>query len=464
MNNNYVLLGIGGSGMSSLAHILIDRNEKIFGYDKKSSKQTEQLKSRNIIIYNSLEECLEKIPEQSILVYSSAISIISLQNSSKNFHLMHRSELLHKLFSEKKSISIAGSHGKTTTTAMVSQILIDHNLNPSVMIGGDVPFMDYKGGIWREGDFAVYESDESDGTFLNHSANYRIITNIDDDHLDHYKEKKYLLHAFEQYACQSKEFKTILYIGDQGICEILLNIKNYDNLILVGQSKDFNYLQENLGIDINVYYKKFKIDLEDSSGNFNLNGQSYNFTIPYLGEHYLINASLAIALCLELGLGIETIILSLSKYKGVKRRLEILGSYQETKVVDDYGHHPTEVKAVISSLSKEKAKNSLSKTIVMFQPHRYTRTELLFKDFAEALFLADEIYLLPIYSAGETAKEGISSELIQKELLKLGRESTILNGGIVEDTKYLRKILQGKNIFVTLGAGDVWKWGLEILK
>lgn len=464
MNNNYVLLGIGGSGMSSLAHILIDRNEKVYGYDKKETKQTEQLKSRNIIIYKSLGDCLEQVPDQSILVYSSAISTSSLNNSSKNFLLMHRSELLHKLFSEKKSISIAGSHGKTTTTAMVSQILLDHKLNPSVMIGGDVPFMDYKGGIWREGEFAIYESDESDGTFLNHSANYRIITNIDDDHLDHYKEKKYLLHAFEQYASQSNDFKTVLYIGDKGICEILPNLKNYNNLILVGQSKDFTILQEKLNININVYYKIFKIDLEDSFGNFILNGQSYNYTIPYLGEHYLINASLAISLCLELGLGIETIISSLSKYKGVKRRLEILGIYQETKMVDDYGHHPTEVKAVISSLSKEKSKNSLNKTIVLFQPHRYTRTELLFKDFAEALLLADEVYLLPIYSAGETFKEGITSELIRNELMKLGRESTILNGGIVEDTKYLRDILKGKNIFVTLGAGDVWKWGLEILK
>jgi len=471
MNETYVLLGVGGSGMSSLAHILLDRGENVFGYDKKDSKQKDALKARGLEIFTTLSDCLDNIPSNSTLVYSTAISIDSLNHPSKEFQIMHRSALLHKLFSEKKAISIAGSHGKTTTTAMVAGVLMDHNLSPSIMVGGDVPLLDYKGGLWGKGNYAVYESDESDGTFLNHSADYRIITNIDDDHLDHYKEKKYLLHAFEEYASQSDFYKTILYLGDKGIREIIPNLNNDENIILVGQKSDFESIAQNLinqkensKFNLDKFYKIYQIEINDSSGIFYIGNKSYEYRIPFLGEHYLINASLAIALCVELGLDIESIIHSLANYKGVKRRLEILGNYQQTKILDDYGHHPTEVKAVISSLQKEKTKNNFVKTIVLFQPHRFTRTELFCKEFAEALSLSDEIYLLPIYSAGEIAKDGISSELIQAELSKLGRNSRILNGGIEEDAKFLRSILKNKNILVTLGAGDVWKWGIEILK
>jgi UDP-N-acetylmuramate--alanine ligase len=465
-NKTFLLLGVGGSGMSSLGHILLDRNDSVIGYDKKQSTQTQELIQRGMVIYNTLDDAILNAPSDSFIVFSTAISqsILNEKSKNKNFHFLHRSELLHQLFSEKESISIAGSHGKTTTTAMVSQILQEAEMDPSIMVGGDVPILGMRGGYWGQGRFGVYESDESDGTFLNHQAILRIITNIDNDHLDFYKTKSNLLEAFSKYAYQGSNFKTVLYLGDKGIQEILQKNLNFQNTIVVGTESDFEDLFNLTKFQKSDFYKSYLIKKEGSFWQFNDGVSFHSIQLPYLGDHYSLNGSLAIATCLELSIPISSILKTLKKYQGVKRRLEVLGYFGESKIIDDYGHHPTEVKAVIASINQEKISSNLKKSIVIFQPHRFTRTSLFFKEFAESLLGADIIFLLPIYSAGEESIDHINTELIYNILKENNKNVTLLDNDREKGCRMILDELNEPSIVLTLGAGDVFKWGLDLVK
>ncbi|WCL47986.1 UDP-N-acetylmuramate--L-alanine ligase [Leptospira sp. GIMC2001] len=460
------VLGIGGSGMSSLAHILIDRGIQTIGYDKGSNKQTSQLVDRGILFFQTADAFIESGVVPEMAVHSSAIKDHPLLDwlRDKGIPIFHRSEVMHSFFAEKMTISIAGSHGKTTTTAMVSQIFLDLNLDPSIMIGGETDILNGRGGRWGQGPYGVYESDESDGTFLNHLADYRILTNIDDDHLDHYINRDNLTDSFASYLNTKDGKKSIAYIGDSGICEALKKDIDVTNIILVGERSDFEILKSTIPHSLDQFHRFNYIEKGFDSWKLISDEISISYSVPFYGDHYRINASLAIALGLELGLDPQSIQNSISKYKGVKRRMEVLGSCNGASIIDDYGHHPTEVKAVLTGFMEAKEKGNIDRVIVIFQPHRFTRTQNLFKDFANELKIADKIFILPIYSAGEEPISGVSSNLIFDELIQSKPDTCLLQGDIDKDCKQILPFLQNNNVLITLGAGSVRSWGERLIE
>ncbi len=432
--------------MSPLGHILLDIGLPLFGQDKNAGESFESLKERGMTAVSSPEELEEIRPAAA--VFSSAISrtenLFFRKCEELGIPLMHRSELLHRVFGSMKSVSVAGSHGKTTTTAMTAQIFSECGLEPAVMVGGETAILGKKGGQFGKGLIGVYESDESDGTFLNHSADVRIVTNVDNDHLDYYKELDNLFRSFGKHICGDGGGTAVLNLDEEGTLSALKYCSNLKILGFSAEKTDPN----------SVFYK-----INGRRMNFRLKGTEYELEVPYPGDHYLKNALSAVLAAFLCGIEIKRSVSILKNYRGVKRRLEYLGNAGDVPVYDDYGHHPTEIKSVISSLSQ--MKKAGGRTAVVFQPHRYTRTKELYKEFAQVLQMADLLFLLPIYSAGEKPEEGISTELIYQ--LTDRNRTFLLKEGLEKDTEEIRKRLKEGDVFVSLGAGNVRNWGERLV-
>ncbi|XDD51075.1 UDP-N-acetylmuramate--L-alanine ligase [Leptospira sp. WS92.C1] len=451
-------LGIGGSGMSSLAFLLLEKGLKVGGYDGKHSPVVEKLISKGAIVLSKADvleaECYD------LAIYSSAIRLDShplvKKFKDKGIALVHRSELLHQIMSEKKQISVAGSHGKTTTTAMTAFLLERCGYSPSVMVGGEVAFLDGKGGAWGKGEWAVFESDESDGTFNNHNAQVRVLTNVDEDHLDYYQTRENLLSAFARYMDRTSQ-RLILNLDDIGIRDALPLFQDH--------SKILGFAKKN-GNSEDRFLKSLKLEnskiafysIESNQLRFQFQKKEYSFSLKYPGEHYLKNALAGILACHEIGVPIADLAKQIPEYSGVSRRLEYLGSKDGIAVYDDYGHHPTEIKAVIQSM--EGLKDG-GRAVILFQPHRYTRTQNLCKEFAESLDTGEVVFLLPIYSAGEDPISGVETERIA-EAMK--RPASILPKEIENGVSLLKNTLKPGDKLVTLGAGNVRDWGISFLK
>ncbi|EMK17153.1 UDP-N-acetylmuramate--L-alanine ligase [Leptospira kirschneri] len=476
-------LGIGGSGMSSLAFLLLSKGFEVSGYDGKNSGVVEKLISNGARIFHKSD--ILEVENYSMAVYSSAIRLDShplvKKFREKGIPLIHRSELLHKIMSEKKQISVAGSHGKTTTTAMTAFLLEKCGMSPSVMVGGEVAFLGGKGGVWGKGEWGVFESDESDGTFNNHYAEMRILTNVDEDHLDYYQTRENLLNAFASYM-QGASRRLILNLDDIGIRDSIKLVHDHSKILGFSKSKNPDEFMDGLS----RHLEKPKDDSEKSdiieteknsevlysvdsdkivyytirSGflHFYFQKKEYSFSLKYPGEHYLKNALAAILACLETGIPLSDLVSKISEYSGVNRRLEYLGSKNGIEVYDDYGHHPTEIKAVIQSMEELKKEG---RAVILFQPHRYTRTQNLYKEFAESLDSGEIVFLLPIYSAGEDPIYGVKAELIA-DFMKV--PAKILSKEISEGVLALKSFLKPGDKLVTLGAGNVRDWGLAFLK
>ncbi len=464
-----LFLGIGGSGMSSLAHMTLDLGVQTYGYDKNKSETTEALEYRGAIIFHTLESFSDYPIE--LAVYSSAFQdkgFLLDRIRSAGIPLLHRSSYMHQLVEAKTSISVAGSHGKTSTTTMLSQILEEKNFDPTIMIGGESGLLGKKGGKIGRGLVSVYESDESDGTFLNHKAHIRILTNIDNDHLDYYKTLDALQSSFVKYLNVEEEGHSVICGEDIGIQEILKGLPASSNfhpnfelwISIDSRNRDSydwilplqNVLKKKLHlVEYKILEDTFLVEVSETS--------TYAIDIPFPGWHYRSNAILAILAAKILGVSEIDAAKILSRYVGVKRRQEVLGERRGVQVIDDYGHHPTEIEMVIRSLSQSVRDNG--NLVVLFQPHRYTRTQLLLRELANSLANAKFVFLLPIYSAGEEPIPNVTTESF---LDFLSSESTrILSGRIVEDIPILTKFLKPNDTLLCLGAGNVRDWGLAFL-
>lgn len=447
-------LGIGGSGMSSLAHILADAGFEVSGYDGKKSQVTDNLEKKGVKIFSKLSDLGENI-EYDSAIYSSAIRLdshpIAIFFRQKGIPFFHRSEVLHRCFEHLTCIAVGGSHGKTTTTAMTAHILNDLGYSPSVMVGGDVSFLNGVGGRFSSGKIGVFESDESDGTFLNHKAQVRILTNIDEDHLDFYHTREKLLEAFAQFISSGTEM-VILDLDDPGISDCLSLIQDRSKIFGFTSSSSPNV--KGSGFKSLVHYK-----IENKKLIFYLDGKEFEITSRFPGKHYLTNSLAGVLAAYSLGADPKEAARSVSGYAGVKRRLEYIGNKNGVDIYDDYGHHPTEVQAVLSSIRE--LSGGRGKPVILFQPHRYTRTKNLYLDFAKSLDQVDTVLLLPIYSAGEDPIPGVSSELIAD---KMRIKPKILSGNLSADLLILKELLKPGDVFVSLGAGNVRDWGLELLK
>jgi UDP-N-acetylmuramate--alanine ligase len=362
--------------------------------------------------------------------------------------LVKRAEALAELMKEKIVVTVTGSHGKTTTASLVSYLLLEAGLFPTVAVGGILKNIDNNVSLGR-GKFFVAEADESDGSFLYYKPKYSIITNIDYEHLDYYKEFKNIVFAFREFLNRTEEDGCVFACAD----DMNLNqiLKSYRNRYVLYGLKETAYIRpENINIkglacEFDCFLKNKFLD---------------RFYLALGGMHNVSNALAVIALGLELGIKLEIIKKSLSNYKGAQRRIEVKFRDKNYLVIDDYAHHPTEIKATLSTIKDLNPK----RVIAVFQPHRYTRTKLLLDEFGKCFDLTDYLIVTDIYPAGESPIEGISGRNIRDKVKERLKDKEIHFLPKDQIVKHILEIIRPDDLVITLGAGDIVKTGDELVE
>ena len=443
-------VGIGGIGMSGLAQIMKTMGFSVQGSDLARNKNTDNCTKVGIKIF--IGHTRKNISKATILVKSTAIkkNNVELIEARKNkIPIYERAEMLANIVTLKKNIIITGSHGKTTTTSLVAKILSEFKLDPTIINGGVINSIN-SNAKFGKGEWTVLEADESDGSFLKLPINYSIITNLDKEHLDFYKNYQNLKNAFIKFI------KKTPAIGKAIICLDSPDLKN-----LLKEINKKNYLT--YGFDQKSDYQVLnpKYNLTSSKFDLKIYSQGYKKTIVrgivlnLIGKHNILNAAGAVAVCLNLGISTNIIKKALKNFSGVQRRLTKVFIKDKNEFYDDYAHHPTEIISVLEGLRKVYKER---KIISIFQPHRYSRVNNLKKEFASSFLISDLVLLCPIYAAGE--KKDTSYK--QNSFAKLIANSSKVQVINIEDEKDLRKYLQknliNDEIVVGMGAGSISKW------
>ncbi|MDR2676795.1 MAG: UDP-N-acetylmuramate--L-alanine ligase [Endomicrobium sp.] len=443
-NQNIHFVGIGGAGMSGIAELLINLGYNVSGSDLRETDVTEHLKAIGAKIYIGHDS--KNLKSIEIVVVSSAIDKDNPEVTTalnKKITLISRVEMLAELAKSKYTITVSGTHGKTTTTSLTSLILDAGGFNPTIVIGGKLK--NFKSGAkLGNGNYIVVEADESDGSFLKLSPTIAIVTNIDDDHLDYYGDMENLKKAFINHINRIPFYGTaIICLDDENVRNIIPKIsKKYISYGIVSKA------------DINA--SNIKITKNYTSFDVTYIGKRIgNVCIKIPGEHNILNSLAAIGAGLCLGMPFNLIVKAINEFDGVNRRLEIKGEKKGVMVIDDYAHHPAEIMATLKAIKYFWSKRRI---IVLFQPHRYTRTKQLFNKFGKSFLYADLVKVLDIYAAGEQKINGVTSDLIIKCLIKNKCKAEKFLG----INTILKNIFPG-DIILTLGAGDVWQKGEELL-
>jgi UDP-N-acetylmuramate--alanine ligase len=435
------LVGIGGSGMSPIAHILLDMGWKVSGSDLRDSDTICKLRARGAKV--SLGHSSANICHPDLVVVSAAVPDTNeeLQEARKQgIPIVQRIEMLGQLMEMKKGIAIAGSHGKTTTTSMVSLILEKCGKNPTILIGGESNDI---GGSAKlgNGSYLVAEADESNGQFLYLSPTIAVVTNIDNDHLDFYKSMDNLIAAFRRFLERiSIGGVAVLCIDDEHVRRIADTLSV--STIRYGLSEGADVLAHD--ICLKDFGSEFVVSSKD--------GTSVHVRLGVPGYHNIRNATAALSVARIVGIPAENAAAALSEYYGVHRRFEILGRAKGFTVVDDYAHHPTELDATLMA-AKTTWKDG--RVIAVFQPHRYSRTKALTDEFARALTRADVVFITDIYSAGEPSIPGVTSKSIHTRMQRLVGDRVYYVPSLDELTNALVDTVQKGDLVLTLGAGNI---------
>jgi len=440
--------GIGGAGMSGIAEILLNMKFYVSGSDNTASERTALLESMGGKIYRGHDARFVKGAD--VLVYSSAISDDNVEivaAKEKKIPVIPRAEMLAELMRLKYGIAVAGAHGKTTTTTMIAMLLSEGNLDPTAVIGGKVNSFDghaKKG----EGEFLVAEADESDGSFLKLSPSIAIVTNLDYEHLDYYQTFEKLRATFLDFMNKVPFYGLVILCADDPILqEMIPQIEK--RYLTYGTSENAELKAES------IEYRPWKSGFEVSYQGEPLG----HFELPAPGRHNVLNALAAIAVGIELDLPATAIQAGIAAYSGVQRRFQLLGEREGVIVVDDYGHHPTEINAAIDA-----AKTGWNlPLIVVFQPHRYTRTRDCFETMATAFKGVDHLILTEIYAAGETPISGITGAAFYKKVCEHREGDTYFLTDFEDIVEKLKKISEPGMMLLTLGAGNVWEVGQAFL-
>jgi UDP-N-acetylmuramate--alanine ligase len=444
-NKKIYFIGIGGISMSGLAEILIKRNFKVSGSDMKASPITDKLSADGAEIHIGQKE--DNINEDiDLVVYTAAISEDNpelIKANKLNIPTITRAEFLGNIMKGHKfNIAVSGTHGKTTTTSMVYHICLDANLDPTILVGGQ---LDAINGNVRPGnsDFFITEACEYKGSFLKFFPYVGIILNIDADHLDYYKDINDIENAFIQFA---------KLIPEHGYLVCCAEDERMKNVIAQSRCNIITY-----GIDLGDVTAKNIVFNEKGCAYFDVfKGMSKILSIQLNvpGRHNILNSLASICAALSLDIAHENIINGLQDYKGTHRRFEIKGSKNGVTVIDDYAHHPTEIEATLNA-----SKNYPHKRIFcVFQPHTYSRTINLFKEFSEAFDNVDELILADIYAAREKDTGVVSSSMLADRITKRGKKCSNIHD-FDEIVSYLNKNLENGDVLLTIGAGDVFKIG-----
>ena len=443
-------VGIGGIGMSGLAQIMKTMGFKVQGSDINKNKNTDNCKKLGIKILIGHNK--RNIGKATILVKSSAIksnNVELLDSKKKKIPIFERIEMLANVIDLKKNIIITGSHGKTTTTSLVAQIISAAKLDPTIINGGVINSLKNNAKL-GQGEWAIVEADESDGSFLKVPINYSIVTNIDKEHLDYYKNFNNLIKAFKEFVEKTPPIgKSFLCLDDSNLKKIIKKLKT-NNYYTYGFNKNSNYQVCNTKYGIN--YTKFDLKIKNI-GFKNL--YIKNILLNLIGTHNVLNASAAIALCLYLGLNINIIKKALKNFSGVQRRLTKVFTKNKIEFYDDYAHHPTEIKSVIEGFKKVESKR---KIIAVFQPHRYSRVKSLKSEFVSCFKNSDQVILCPVYPAGEPIDQGYDAKKFAQLISKFSKTQVILVENENDLTKYFKKNLISDEIVIGMGAGSISKW------
>lgn len=436
-------VGIGGIGMSGIAEVLLSLGYRVSGSDVAESANVLKLKEMGAVIY--IGHKAENLNDVTVVVHTSAVNFLNPEMEKarrEGIPIIRRAEMLAELMRLKYGLAVAGTHGKTTTTSFLATILQECKLEPTYIIGGIVKNLDGHAKVGKS-DFLVAEADESDGSFLLLTPVMSVITNIDNDHMDHYETEEKLFKAFVEFANKIPFYGVVaLNAHDKKVMQLKAEIKKPSATFGVEVRSDFearNIVYGPFGSSFDLFYKgekkeKFKINLP--------------------GMHNILNCLGASVLAFHLGLGFDEIAKAASKLEGVGRRFQLLKKENTFEVVDDYGHHPTEISSTLK-IVKDTRKDY--KKIVIFEPHRFTRTRDCWDQFLSCFNDADILYLLPVYAASEDAIEGITTDRLVDEINSL-RPGFAKKVERVENLVSVIESHRGdRTIIVTLGAGAIGK-------
>lgn len=441
-------VGIGGAGMSAIAKILLQLGCQVSGSDIKLSPITKKLEAMGAIVCEGHQS--SNVEGADIVVISTAINQTNpelVAAKGLGITILHRAEVLAEIMRPRHSIAVAGAHGKTTTTSMIALVLEYNQLDPTVIVGGE---LSYIGGNAKLGqsDFLVAEADESDGSFLKLYPKTVVITNIEDDHLDHYGTLENIMLAFKEFAGKVADNGIVVCCTDDPNVRQLIEELPNQSYITYGINEQADYTAKNIRVqgtntEVEVYYH------DQLLGKLELQ-------VP--GMHNLVNALAAVVVGRQAGIEYTAIASALSEFRGVSRRFQTMGDVLGVRIVDDYAHHPTEINATLNAARSA----GFQRVVAVFQPHRYSRTKFLYKEFGKAFGPADEIIINDIYAACEQPIEGVSANLIVDEIEKnVGRPVHYIP--TLEDTvEYLAEHVQPGDIVLTMGAGNVWTVGTKL--
>lgn len=447
-------VGIGGIGMSGIAEVLLNLGYRVSGSDLRRSPITNRLESLGAKIFEG--HAAGNVEGAHVLVTSTAVradNVEVLEAIRRQIPVIPRAEMLSELMRLKYGIAIAGSHGKTTTTSMVATVLDRAGFDPTIVVGGLINAMGTNARLGR-GDFMVVEADESDKSFLKLSPTLAVVTNIDLEHLDHYADIEDIRSCFVEFVNKVPFYGVVVIcLDDPNVQVIIPQITR--RIVTYGLSSqaeisatDVNILKESFGSEFTVRLHKEEL------GRIQLN-------VP--GAHNVGNALAAVAVGLDLEIDFQLIAEGLESFRGTERRFEIKGEIGEGDesilVVDDYGHHPTEILATLAA-----AKSSDRRLVVLFQPHRYTRTQKLLRDFARSFYDADVVLLCDIYPASEDPIEGVTSKSLAEEVERFGHRNVHYIGGVESGADAFAQYAQPGDLLLTLGAGNVWRAGETYLE
>ena len=452
-------VGIGGAGMSGIAEVLLNLGYEVSGSDLKSSEVTKRLAKLGGRIYTGHKR--EQVGDAEVVVTSSAVREDNpevLEARKRKILTIPRAEMLAELMRLKHSIAVAGSHGKTTTTSMIATVLHQAGLDPTAVIGGKLDSFG-SGARLGEGELMVVEADESDGSFLKLRPVIAVVTNIDREHLDHYGSFDKLRESFLNFLNE------VPFYGLDVIC--------LDCQVVRGMVGEIQRRYVSYGNSGDAEIRAVEIRAEEKGCGFDVIRQGKKLgriVLGVPGRHNAANALAALAVAFELGVDFATAADSLNGFKGVHRRFQVKGMAQGITVVDDYGHHPSEIKATLEAAREwrpGKGGRIPRRVVVAFQPHRFTRTKLLAGEFAQAFDQAELLFVTEIYSAGEDPIAGVSGKALSEQLAEHRKQlglKTRFVPELEEIAEEVVKSLQTGDLFITVGAGNIWQVGEAVLR
>ena len=453
-NDQVHFIGIGGIGMSGIAEIMHNIGFKVQGSDpSKNNKNIKRLQKLGLKVF--FNHTKKNVGNSKLVVFSSAISKDNpelKEAKRKGIPVIQRVEMLSEIVKLKKNIVISGAHGKTTITSLISTILSKAKLDPMIINGGILNSIN-SNALFGKGDWAVVEADESDGSFLKIPITYSVVSNIDKEHLDYYKNFNNLYKSFETFINKTPLIGKSFVCSDDKFLKKILRKKNKSNIITYGFGA---------GADLHPYNVKNSGKTMHFNISIKLNNKVEhirNIELNLLGRHNVLNATAAIGVAKSLGINDNTIKKTLKNFLGVQRRLTKIADFRGSEIYDDYAHHPTEITSVLNAI---KSGFREKKIVTVFQPHRYSRVASLKKEFANAFKDSELVVLCPIYAASEKPLKNINHYELAKLIKKNSKKDVICIENQFDLEKFIKRHIYGNEVIVCMGAGSISSWIREI--